>query len=83
MAADPMRYVVVKLQGTEEVLCFLKAATMAAQVLKVCKLRAKCQEGTLLNASGRDKVEDGTELSAGIYRFTSAETTGMSYIATL
>ena len=56
---------------------------MAAQVFKTCKVRAKCQEGTLQDASGMDLVEDGTELSAGIYFFTPAESTGMSSISTL
>jgi len=83
MAADPLLHVVVKLQGTEELLCYLKAATLAAQVFKTCKLRAKCQEGTLQDPSGMDIVEDGTELSAGTYFFTPAESTGMSSISTL
>ncbi|DBA87379.1 TPA: hypothetical protein ACH3X1_004423 [Trebouxia sp. C0004] len=64
MAADPLLHVVVKLQGTEELLCCLKAATLAAQVFNTCKLRAKCQEGTLQDASGMDIVEDVTKLSA-------------------
>ncbi len=83
MAADPLLHVVVKLQGTEELMCYMKAATVAAQVFKTCKVRAKCQEGTLQDASGMDLVEDGTELSAGTYFFTPAESTGMSSISTL
>ncbi|KAL0026817.1 hypothetical protein WJX77_003425 [Trebouxia sp. C0004] len=75
MAADPLLHVVVKLQGTEELLCCLKAATLAAQVFNTCKLRAKCQEGTLQDASGMDIVEDVTKLSAGTYCFTPAEST--------
>ncbi|KAL0036414.1 hypothetical protein WJX77_006991 [Trebouxia sp. C0004] len=51
----------VKLQGTEELLCYLKDATLAGQVFKTCKLRANCQEGTLQAASGMDIV--GDELS--------------------
>ena len=78
MAADPLLHVIVKLQGTQELLCYTKAATLAAQVFKICKVRAKCQEGTLQDASGMDLVEDHTELSAGIYFFTPAESTGMS-----
>ena len=78
MAANPLLYVVVKLQGTEELLCYLKAATLTAQVLKTCKLRAKCQEGTLQDAGGMDVKEDGTELSAGTYFFNPAESTGVS-----
>ncbi|KAL0039519.1 hypothetical protein WJX77_000460 [Trebouxia sp. C0004] len=64
-----------KAEGTEELLCYLKAATLAAQVFKTCKFRTKCQEGTLQDASGMDIVEDGTELSAGTYFFTPAEST--------
>ena len=82
MAADPLLHVVVKLQGTEELLCYVKAATLAAQVFKTCKLRAKCQEGTLQDASGMDIVEDGSELSAGTYFFAPAESPGMSSIST-
>ncbi len=83
MAADPLLHVVVKLQSTEEQLCYLKAATLTSQVFKTCKLRAKCQEGTLHDANGMDIAEDGTELSAGTYFFTPAEPTGMSPISTL
>ena len=83
MAADALLHVVVKLQGTEELLCFMKAATLAAQVIKTCKVRAKCQEGTLQDASGMDLLEDNTELSAGIYLFTPAESTGVTYVSTL
>ena len=82
MAADPLLHVVVKLQGTEELLCYVKAATLAAQVFKTCKLRAKCQEGTLQDASGMDIVEDGSELSAGTYFFAPAEPPGVSSIST-
>ena len=45
----------------------MKVVTLAAQVFKTCKARAKCQEGALQDASGMDLVEDGTELSASIY----------------
>jgi len=45
MAADPLLHVVVKLQGTEDLLCYLKAATLAVQVFNTCKIKAKCQEG--------------------------------------
>ena len=82
MAADPLLHVVVKLQGTEELLCYVKAATLAAQVFKTCKLRAKCQEGTLQDASGMDIIEDGSELSAGTYFFAPAESPGMLSIST-
>lgn len=37
----------------------------AAHVLKTCKLRSKCREGTLQDAIGMDVVEDGTQLAAG------------------
>ena len=37
MAADPLLHVVVNLQGTEELLCYTKAATLAAQVFKIAK----------------------------------------------
>ena len=83
MAADPLLHVVVKLQGTEELLCYLKAATLAVQVFKTCKVKAKCLEGTLQDANGMDLVEDSSELSAGTYIFTPAEPTGMSSIATM
>lgn len=56
MAADPLLHVVVKLQGTDQLLCYTKAATSAAHVFKVCKRRAKCQEGGLQNASVMDLV---------------------------
>ncbi|KAL3140122.1 hypothetical protein ABBQ38_004400 [Trebouxia sp. C0009 RCD-2024] len=81
MAADPLLHVVVKLQGTEKLLCYTKAATLAAQVFKICKVRAKCQEGALQDASGMDLAEDDTELSAGVYFFTPAESPGMSSIS--
>ncbi len=83
MAADPLLHVVVKLQGTEDLLCYLKAATLAVQVFKTCKIKAKCQEGTLQDAIGMDIVEDGTALSAGTYFFTPAESIGMSPLSTL
>jgi len=82
MAADPLLHVVVKLQGTEELLCYVKHAALAAQVFKTCKLKAKCQEGTLQDANGMDIVEDGSELSAGTYFFTPAEPIGMSPLST-
>ena len=82
MAADPLLHVVVKLQGTDELICYMKDATLAAQVFKTCKVRAKCQEGTLQDANGMDLAEDGTELSAGVYFFTPAESTGTSSIST-
>ena len=78
MAADPLLHIVVKLQGTEELLCYTNATTLAAQVFRMCKVRAKCQQGTLQNVSGMDLAEDDTELPAGIYFFTPAESTGMS-----
>ena len=78
MAAEPLLHIVVKLQGTEELLCYMKAATLAAQVFKTCKTKAKCQEGTLQDAIGMDLAEDGTELSAGVYFFTPAEPTGIA-----
>ena len=83
MAADPLLHVVVKLQGTEELVCYMKAATLAAQVFKTCKVRAKCLEGTLQDANGMDLVEDSSELSAGTYFFTPAGLTGMSSNATM
>ena len=83
MAADPLLHIVVKLQGTEEQLCYTKASTLAVHVFKICKVRAKCQEGTLQDASGMDLVEDSTELSAGVYFFTPAESTGRSSVSTL
>ena len=83
MAADPQLHVVVKLQGTEEQLCYVKAATLAAQVFKTCKVKAKCQEGTLQDAHGMDLVEDASELPAGIYFFTPAAPTGTSSMSTM
>ena len=83
MAADPLRHIVVKLQGTEELVCYMKAATLAVQVFKTCKVRAKCLEGTLQDANDMDLVEDGSELSAGTYFFTPAGPTGMSSVATM
>jgi len=83
MAPDPLLHFVVKLQGTEELMCYMKAATVATQVFKTCKVKAKCQEGTLQDASGMDLAEDGAELSAGVYFFTPAQSTGMSSISTL
>lgn len=78
MAADPQLDIVVKLQGTEELLCYMDAATSAAHVFEICKLRAKCQQGTLHKVSGKDLAANDTELPAGIYIFTPAESTGMS-----
>ena len=78
MAADPLLHVVVKLQGTDDLLCFMKASTLAAHVLKACKLRFKCREGTLQDAIGMEIVEDGTQLAAGPYFFTPAEAVAMS-----
>ena len=69
IAADPLLHIVVKLQGTEELVCYMKAATLAVQVFKTCKVRAKCLEGTLQDANGMDPVEDGSELSTGTYFF--------------
>lgn len=83
MAADPLRHIVVKLQGTEELLCYMKAAILAVQVFKTCKVKTKCLEGTLQDANGMDLVEDSSELSAGTYFFTPAAPTGMSSIATM
>ena len=77
MAADPLLHVVVQLQGTEELLCHMKSATLAAQVFKTCKVRAKCQEGTLQDASGMDLADNDTELSAGNYIFTPAGSRGI------
>ena len=82
MAADPRLHVVVKLRGTEELICYMKAATLAAEVYRICKVTAKCQEGTLHEASGMALAEDGTELSAGTYFFTPAESMGMSPLST-
>ena len=76
--ADPLLHVVVKLQGIEELVCYMKAATVAAQVFNTCKFRARCQEGTLQDASGMDLADDDTELSAANYIFTPAESRGMS-----
>ena len=61
----------------------MKVVTLAAQVFKTCKARAKCQEGTLQDASGMDLVEDGTELSASIYIkfFTPAKSSGKSTLS--
>ena len=78
MAADLLLHVVVKLQGTEDLLCFMKASTLAAHVLKACKLRFKCQEGTLQDANGMEVVDDGIQLAAGTYFFTPAEAVGTS-----
>ena len=44
MAADRLLHVVVKLQGTDEQLCYTKAATLAAQVFEICNVGAKCQK---------------------------------------
>ena len=78
MAADPLLHVVVKLKGREELLCYAEAATLAAQVFRMCKVNAKCQQGALQNVSGRDLAEDDTELPADIYFFIPAEPTGAS-----
>ena len=83
MGADPLLHVVVKLQGTEELVCYMKSATLAAQVFKTCKVRAKCQEGGLQDASGMDLADDDTELLAGNYIFTPAESRGMSSSSTM
>ena len=83
MAANPLLHVVVKLQGTEDLLCFLKAATLATQVIKDCKVTAKCQEGRLQDASGMTIVEDSTALPAGTYFFTPAESIGMSILSNM
>lgn len=83
MAADPLLHVVVKLQSTEELLCYTQAATSAAQIFEICKVGAKCQKGRLQTANGMDLVADSTELSAGVYFFTPAEATGMSSISSL
>ncbi len=40
MAADPLLHVVVKLQDTKDLLCYLKAATLASQVFKTYKIKA-------------------------------------------
>ena len=82
-AAEPLLHIVVKLHSTEELLCYMKATTLAAQVFKTCKIKAKCQEGTLQDAIGMDLAEDGTELPAGVYFFTPAEPTGISYFQPL
>ena len=65
MAADPLLHIVVKLQGTEKLLRHVRRATLAAQVFRTCKLKAKWQEGTLQDDSGMDIVEDNTEHLAG------------------
>ena len=78
MTVDPLLHVVVKLQDTEDPLCFMKASTLAAHVLEACKLRFKCREGTLQDAIGTEVVEDGTQLAAGTYFFTPAEAVGIS-----
>ena len=83
MAADPLLHIMVKLQDTDELLCFMKAATLAAEVYRISKVIAKCHEGALMDANGMALAEDGTELSAGVYFFTPAEATGMSSIFTL
>lgn len=75
--ADPQLYIVVKLQATQKQLCFMDAATSAAEVFKTSARRAKCQEGTLQDASGKDLAENQTELPAGVYIFTPVESTGM------
>ena len=80
MAADPLLHVVVKLQGTEELLCYMQAATSAAQIFEICKVGAKCQKGRLQTAYGMDLVADSTELSPGVYFFTPAESTGRSSV---
>lgn len=78
MAADPQLHVVVFLEGTEDRLCYMKAKTDAAQVFRTCKLKARCNEGTLQTLFGLDIAENEPGLSAGIYRFTPAESLGMS-----
>ncbi|KAL3148659.1 hypothetical protein ABBQ38_014080 [Trebouxia sp. C0009 RCD-2024] len=45
-------------------------------MFKICKVRAKCQKGRLQTANGMDLVADSTELSAGVYFFTPAESAG-------
>ena len=82
MAADPLLHIVVKLRSTEELICYMKAATLAAEVYRICKVTAKCQEGALQDANGMALAEDFTELSAGIYFFTPAESTGRSSVST-
>lgn len=57
----------------------MKNAAQAAQVGKTCKIRARCQEGILQDASGLDLAEDDTKLSAGVYFFTPAESAGVTF----
>ena len=80
MAADPLLHVVVKLRSTEELICYMKAATLAAEVYRTCTVMAKCREGALRDVNGMALADDGTELGAGIYFFTPAESMGMSSI---
>jgi len=49
---------------------FMKASTLAAHVLKACKLGFKCREGTLQGVIGMEVVEDGAQLAGGTYFFT-------------
>ena len=83
MAADPLLHVVVKLQGIEDLLCYVKAATLAVPVFKTCKFKRKCQEGTLQDAIGMDIIEDGASSASGVYFFTPAESIGMSPLSAL
>lgn len=78
MAADPQVHVVAFLEGTEDQVCYMKAKTDATQVFKTCKLKARCNEGTLQTLFGLDIAENEPGLSAGIYHFTPAESLGMS-----
>lgn len=78
MAADPQVRVVVFLEGTEDRLCYMKAETDASQVFKTCKLKARCDEGTLQTSFGMGVADNEPGLSAGVYRFTPAESLGMS-----
>lgn len=72
MAADPLLHVA----GHRGSATFHEGFNSAAHVLKTCRFRSKCREGTLQDAIGMDVVQDGTQLAAGTYFFTPAEATG-------
>ena len=76
MTADPLLHVVVQLRSSQELICYMQALT--AEVYRICKVTAKCQEGALQDANGMALADDGTELSAGTCFFTQAKPTDMS-----
>ena len=78
-AADPLIHIAVTLKGVDGVLCFMKAETHAAEVFKICRLKARCEQGTLQDSFGMDIAEnDKIGLPAGAYCFAPAGYRGTS-----